>query len=296
MGYFMAVILLVAYAVIMRSYYEIRTFDINRINICHKLASEREPVFIYLADLHGMSFGPANKRLMDSIEKINPDAILIGGDLIVDKGKKFVGTTREKEVAVNFLNTLCEKYPVYYSFGNHETRAKENPKLNAEFKNYLYRIKSKNLHILTNAHEYVTFKGTRFCIYGLETDLCNYKKRKPFIADRAYIEKCLGESPEHKYSIPIVLSHNPENFEACAHWGAEYVFSGHNHGGIVRIPHFGGVISTSYRLFPKYDAGIFKSKNNNSTLILTRGLGTHTIKIRLFNKPELMVITFKPKA
>lgn len=295
MGYFVAVILMLAYAAITRSAYEIHTFEINKINICHKLASDKEPVFVYFADLHGTTFGMMNYRLIDAIDKIGPDAILIGGDMIVDKGKKFIGNTREKEAAIDLLNRLCEKYPVYYGFGNHETRAKESSKLNAEFKNYLYRIKNKNLHILSNAHEYVTYKGTRFCIYGLETDKSNYSKRNPFKADVSYIEKCLGESPEHKHSIPLVISHNPDNFEACAKWGAEYVFSGHNHGGFIRLPYFGGVIASNYKLFPKYDAGVYKSSEQNSHMILTRGLGTHTIKFRLFNKPELMVITFKPK-
>ena len=109
-----------------------------------------------------------------------------------------------------------------------------------------------------------------------------------------YVKQCLGDSPEHKHSIPLVISHNPDVFEACAQWGAEYVFSGHNHGGFVRLPLIGGVIASNFRLFPKYSAGIYKSKKHRSTMILSKGLGTHTLKFRLFNKPEIMVITFKP--
>lgn len=295
MIYILVVFILIVYAAIVRSIYERHTIDITKVNILHELASEREPVFIYFADLHGVSFGPRNRQLIEKIDKLNPDAIIIGGDMIVDKHKHFLGDSEEKEAAIVLLEQLCQKYPVYYGFGNHETRAKNSNKLRSEFKNYLYRIKNKNLHILTNNHEYVTYKGTRFCIYGLETDISYYSKKKINIADCEYIEKCLGEAPEHKHSIPLVISHNPDSFDACAQWGAEYILSGHNHGGFIRLPLIGGVIASNYRLFPKYSGGIYKHKMYRSTMLLTRGLGTHTIKFRLFNKPELMVITFKPK-
>lgn len=295
MIYVLVITILLIYAAIARSIYERRTIEINKINILHELASEKAPVFVFFADLHSVSFGKDNQTLINKIDEINPDAIIIGGDMIIDKGKHFLGDNAEKETSIKLLNCLCEKYTVYYGFGNHETRAQNSDKLRGEFNNYLYRIKNKNLHILTNNHEYVTYKGTRFCLYGLETDISYYSKKKIKITDENYIESCLGESPEHKHSIPIVISHNPDSFDACASWGAEYVLSGHNHGGFVRLPLIGGIIASNYRLFPKYSGGIYKHESYKSTMLLTRGLGTHTIKFRLFNKPELMVLTFKPK-
>ena len=291
-----AVIVLLIYAAIMRSMYEVRTFEVNKINIIHELASEREPVFVYFSDLHGASYGEDNCRLIKAIDKINPDAILIGGDMIVGSKKNYTHNCKENLAAASLIKKLCEKYPVYYGFGNHETRTKQNNKFRVDFNSYIYSIENKNLHILCNKHEYVTYKGTRFCIYGFESDTSYYSKKtlKPMTDE--YVHKCLGDSPEHKHSIPLLISHNPDSFEACAKWGAEYVFSGHNHGGFVRLPFIGGVIASNYRLFPKYSAGIYKSREHKSTMILSKGLGTHTIKFRLFNKPEIMVITFKPKS
>ena len=294
MGYLLAIIILIIYAAFMRSFYEIHTIEINKINILHEHASDRQPVFIFFADLHGVTFGDNNAKLLKKIDSINPDAIIIGGDMIVEKKNKFIGDSNEKLAAIELINTLCKRYTVFYAFGNHEARAREKKHLRAEFKNYTYRIENKNLHILSNSHEYVTFKGTRFCIYGLDIDTSYYSKKRIQIPDVNYIKACLGDSPEHKHSIPIVISHNPDTFDACAEWGAEYVLSGHNHGGYIRIPFLGGFISSNYRLFPKYSSGIYKNNAYNSTMLLTKGLGTHTIKFRLFNKPELMVITFKP--
>ena len=295
MIYFFAIIILLIYACIFRSKYERGVLDITKINILHKLSSESEPVILFFSDLHGVSFGKNNEKLLSAIDKINPDAIIIGGDMIVDKPKHFTNDSKTVENAVNLLNKLCEKYTVYYGMGNHETKSRLHEKITAEYMNYLYRIKNNNLHILANKHEYVTIKGTRFCIYGLEIDASYYSKKSLTFADQAYIESKLGPAPEHNHSIPIVISHNPDSFDACASWGAEYVLSGHNHGGFVRLPLIGGLIASNFRLFPKYTAGVYKHKTHPSTMLLSRGLGTHTIKFRLFNKPELMVLKFKPK-
>ena len=89
----------------------------------------------------------------------------------------------------------------------------------------------------------------------------------------------------------LLLAHNPEYLTAYAGWGANLVLSGHIHGGIMILPFLGGVIAPSYELFPKFDFGKFTEKN--CEMVLSRGLGTHTINIRIFNKPEISVITLK---
>ena len=66
------------------------------------------------------------------------------------------------------------------------------------------------------------------------------------------------------------------------------MLSGHVHGGIMRLPALGGVLSPALTLFPKYDGGMFKE--DNSTMILSRGLSSHTPPVRIFNPGELIVI------
>ena len=70
------------------------------------------------------------------------------------------------------------------------------------------------------------------------------------------------------------------------------VLSGHVHGGIMRLPLLGGVIAPSYRLFPKYDGGIFR--HGKSWMLLGRGLGSHTLPFRFFNPAELHEVILKP--
>ena len=69
------------------------------------------------------------------------------------------------------------------------------------------------------------------------------------------------------------------------------VLAGHVHGGMVRIPGWKGIVSPAVRLFPKYDGGLFRI--GKSTMLLSRGLGMHTIPIRLFNPGEVLVVDFE---
>ena len=90
-----------------------------------------------------------------------------------------------------------------------------------------------------------------------------------------------------------MLAHNPAYFEAYASWGADLTLSGHVHGGIMRLPWLGGVLSTSLTLFPKYDGGEFRL--GEKRMIVSRGLGSHTIPIRIFNPAELVAVELAPK-
>ena len=125
-------------------------------------------------------------------------------------------------------------------------------------------------------------------ILGLHLTDGYYKRfiKKPL--DRSYLNQLLGEANEDEYNI--LIAHNPDYFDVYSDWGADLVLSGHNHGGLVRLPFVGGVISPRLRLFPKYDYGMFSDKH--STLILSNGLGAHSLKIRINNIPELVIINF----
>ena len=90
----------------------------------------------------------------------------------------------------------------------------------------------------------------------------------------------------------ILLAHNPVYFKQYAAWGADLTLSGHLHGGIIRLPLIGGVITPQAKLFPRYSAG--KYEIGEKWMIVSRGLGTHTIPIRFNNKPELSVIHLIP--
>jgi predicted MPP superfamily phosphohydrolase len=108
--------------------------------------------------------------------------------------------------------------------------------------------------------------------------------------EEGYLEKTLPKLDKSKCNL--LIAHNPDYFEKYAQWGADLVLSGHVHGGIMKLPLVGGVIAPSYRIFPKYDGGIFRS--GKTTMLLGRGMGSHTLPFRFFNPAELYAVTLKP--
>lgn len=237
---------------------------------------------VFLSDLHNKQFGKNNAQLLEAIEELQPDAVLIGGDMINGKpGEKL-------DRAVNLLRSLKEKYPVYYANGNHEHRIKLYPETYGdEAERYAAALEGIGIVPMVNTH--VQLPGVNLAIYGSEIDKYFYKRFiTPEMAPE-YLPGLLGSPDPGTYTI--LLAHNPDYFPHYARWGADLVLSGHIHGGIVRIPIWGkGLLSPNVRFFPKYDGGVFHE--GDSTMILSRGLGIHTIPFRLFNPAELIVIDF----
>lgn len=261
----------------------VMAIDCNRFVIreytCQSKTLKKDGTVILLSDLHNKSFGKDNRALLQAIENQKPDGILIAGDMYT--AAKGSDNTKVAE----FICRLAEKYPVYYGNGNHEHKTRLFPEeFGNIYQNYMDKIKKAGVVVLQN--EKVYLPGFNTDIYGLEIKRDYYKKFERQRMDSEYLTKELGTPDKGRFSL--LIAHNPEYFPAYAAWGADLSVSGHVHGGLMRLPVAGGVISPGIQLFPKYDGGLFKEEN--AVMILSRGLGTHTLPIRIFNPGELVVI------
>lgn len=262
--------------------------DCNRFVVrnyrCRKEKLKKDVKVILLSDLHNKSFGKGNARLLKVIDQIAPDMILIAGDMYTSAAG---GGT---ETAAELVCTLAKRYPVYYGNGNHEQKTRLFPR---EFSD-MYRKFSEKIAAAGVVHlmnEKVSLPNLNMDIYGLEIDREYYQKFKEIKMEEAYLEKLLGKPDKDRVSL--LIAHNPDYFKSYAAWGVDLVVSGHVHGGLMRLPVLGGVISPAIRLFPKYDGGAFKERD--AVMILGRGLGTHTLPVRIFNPGELVVIELTSK-
>lgn len=239
---------------------------------------------VLLADLHNKQYGKNNEKLLAAIDRAKPDAILSAGDILTSVPGKSM------EPAMDLVRTLAKKYPVYYGNGNHEHRIYHDSEKKYGTMGQKYRafLKGQGVCLLENAK--IDLPEFQVRIYGLDLPESYYKKFKEIPLPVKNLEKLLGKPQKDK--INLLIAHNPDFFESYAEWGADLVLSGHVHGGVVRIPGGKGVISTSLKLFPKYDGGLFEK--GKSKMILSRGLGSHTIPLRLFNPAELVVIDLVP--
>ena len=140
-------------------------------------------------------------------------------------------------------------------------------------------------------NEHTVLEESGICIYGSEIDKLYYKRFGIQPMDPEYLKSLLGQPSAEKYTI--LIAHNPDYFPKYADWGADLVLAGHVHGGMVRVPIWGkGVVSPNVRLFPKYDGGEFTL--GKTRMLLSRGLGMHTIPIRLFNPGEVLEVDLLP--
>jgi len=239
-------------------------------------AKELPGRILVFADLHNDTFGKDNVRLTERIREQNPEMILIPGDLLIGRRKNF-------HVASDLLRKLNELgVPMYLSLGNHETGTMEHkPELYEEF---LKEASCENLHVLDNRCEHCS-EHVAICGLTLPMEVYGKRGRRYRVTDKELSK--ISPAPAGDVFI-ILLAHTPYYFDSYVSYGADLVVSGHVHGGIVRLPFLGGVISPQMELFPKYDAGIYEK--DGTVLAVTRGLGTHFPPIRIANRPEILVL------
>lgn len=249
----------------------------------------RDLNLIFLSDLHNRVYGEKNEPLLQAIRNEKPDLILIGGDMLVGK------EDASYDIALDFTSQLPVIAPVLYATGNHEQRMREKPEIyQAAYADYRQQLKDRGVLFLENGSCRIEAGTVLLEISGVELPSASYKKLKKLPIQASDIAEYL-----HKDSVSvtedsvyrILLAHNPAYMNAYKGWGADLILSGHLHGGVMRLPGIGGVITPQAFLFPKYSGEM--TKEGEQTIIVSRGLGTHTINIRLFNQPEVVSICLK---
>ena len=128
--------------------------------------------FVLLADLHGISYGRDNIRLVETIRRLNPDGVLSVGDMAVRTQPDTLVT------ACKLLKKLEHDFPVYYALGNHEYKMALSEEYRGYYEKYEKMLKAAGVHILRNTHEHAIFKGEHFCFWGLELPIEYYHKPK----------------------------------------------------------------------------------------------------------------------
>ncbi|MGN1134484.1 MAG: metallophosphoesterase [Oscillospiraceae bacterium] len=234
---------------------------------------------LQLSDLHQREFGKNQSMLIEQCKKSNPDYIVFTGDLYSRK-QSFDEICR-KHI---FMRELRKTAPVYYVLGNHEEESIEKAEP------FIDLLEYDGINVLRNELSRIYIGDEFINLYGLEIDKRYYKNENKTYWNlpkltAADIEKSLGKTDESQFNI--LLAHSPFYFEEYANWGADIVFSGHCHGGVVRLPFVGGILSPERTFFPEYTKGVYRHKA--SAMVVSAGLG----KFRVFNPAEIVSVTLK---
>lgn len=241
----------------------------DKLNLSEKIR------IVQLSDLHRKKFGEKNEILINAVKNASPDHIFITGDMI---SRDVTDLSDFKHL----INELLKISPVYYSLGNHEKDLEKlDPKLYSEL---ISEIKNKCI-LLDNSTSIIAAENKYIDITGLTVfSECyknngSYRNLKQINAEDMFT--LIGKKSDN---FCILLAHNPMFFESYAEYGADLVLSGHVHGGCVRLPFIGAVLSPERKFFPKYSKGLYIK--SSTKMIVSAGLG----KFGMFNPPEIIVI------
>lgn len=238
---------------------------------------------LLIADLHKKRYGDKFDNIINSCIAAEPDYIFFAGDLY---------SRDENDMApkVALMKRLRAIAPTYYALGNHEV---DNMDL---CESLCFRLKQLGITVLRNEYTYLLSEGQAVVLYGTQLPQ-RYYRNEDFShndlpqLDTQTLTALLGV-PD-KNVCTMLISHNPLPFEVYSEWGADAVFSGHCHGGVIRLPFIGGLLSPERKFFPRYTKGIYETEtvNGASSLAVTVGLG----KFRINNPAEIMLITLKKR-
>lgn len=225
---------------------------------------------VVLSDLHGKRFGRQNSRLLEAVRKAGPDVICLCGDMM----DEWSGT----EYLRPLLEGLVEIAPVYYVTGNHEWASGRMPEMRQ-------LLEETGVTYLSNTFVPLERNGDTITLAGID-DPNGYADQKTPEELAAEVYAACGDP------FWILLAHRNNRFaRQYSLLGADLVCSGHAHGGIVRLPGTDGLFSHDLDLFPSYTAGLYEE--NGSVLFVTRGLGNSGPSFRVFNRPEIAVLTLR---
>lgn len=230
-------------------------------------------VIVQLSDLHGISFGRDNSRLIRMVEECHPDYIVISGDIINGRTRRLFG----------YADSLLEKLaglgvPVIYTYGNHEMKLQL---IDEDAPDEYGRIAQKHSVVINNSH--VSFDDG-LCFFGLNLPLDYYHANLKLIDIN--LNEALGFPDKNCYNI--LIAHDPTFKDFYLKWNPKLIFSGHYHGGIIRLPFLGGVTDPRLRLFPKYDKGLYRF--GSTYMMVSGGIGWHTLPFRFINRPEIVEV------
>ena len=229
-------------------------------------------VIVQLSDLHGALFGEDNQDLLKVVAKERPDYIFLTGDLL----DQYRATPHS--YAASLGGALADIAPTYFVTGNHEWALPDVPGLKRA-------LEVAGVQVLTNEYTVLARDGDNAVLAGID-DPNGY-------ADQKTPEE-VAEEVRAAFDAPfwMLLAHRNNYFEdEYCRLGADLVISGHGHGGLVRLPFTDGLVSVERTFFPSYTAGFYQA--GGADLFVSRGLGNSGRTFRLFNRPQVAVLTLK---
>lgn len=221
-----------------------------------------------LSDLHGKAFRADQGTLLSRLFAVGPDLIVLTGDLVDERQADFTAALTLARGAVDIA-------PVFFITGNHEAALPIERR-----EELLEALERAGVTLLDDSSRLIRpATGGAFYLTGLSSD---------HRTDETLADLLNGQATNR---LRVLLAHEPQYLEHYREAGADLVFSGHAHGGQFRLPGLGGLVAPGQGFFPKYTSGLYTS--GPTTLVVSRGLGNSILPVRIFNRPQIVAVTFR---
>ncbi|MDO5015332.1 MAG: metallophosphoesterase [Clostridia bacterium] len=225
----------------------------------------------HISDLHNAEHGKNNKKLIDILQTENPNIIVITGDLIDSNHTNI-------EIALSFVRQAVKIAPCYFVTGNHEAW------VGSQYEKLRTELENEGVTILRDEAIELDYRDEHIQLIGLNDP--DFSDRDSLLSESILETKLSQINISNGFTM--LLLHRPEHFNVYQKNNIDLVLSGHAHGGQFRLPFLGGIIAPNQGFFPKYDAGIYTE--NETTMIVSRGIGNSIIPIRINNRPEIVIV------
>lgn len=254
---------------------------------------------VQISDVHSIRNENKKEKVIEKVKKENPNMIFVTGDLIdTDYYSEQNSMYQQGEIkqiekfTLDFMKELSNIADVYFIYGNHELILLDDP-VNNEFVTALDEL---GITILNNKLDTMQINNTTINLVGLQDPSTLYKDKKyAYIGNnkektKSILDDLIKNNDDfNNDNFTILLAHRPEFFDLYSNYDVDIAFTGHTHGGLIRLPIIRGIYSRAEGIFPKYSVG--KYNKEKFTMIINGGIGYSEIPIRIFNQPEIVVTT-----
>lgn len=230
----------------------------------------------HISDFHNTNSKRIKSTIIETLKKNAPDVIVITGDLIDSRRTNITS-------AIDFLKSIINIAPVYFVLGNHESRLRDTKEL-------IEHAENIGVNVLRNISVQITRQGHTIDITGLD-DPGFYITLENANEILEKTDRSLNKVVKLNDKFSILLTHRPELIKLYSKYNFDLIFTGHAHGGQIRIPGIGGIIAPGQGLFPKYTRGIYSE--HNTKMVLSCGIGNSRFPFRINNRPEIVFVTLQ---
>jgi predicted MPP superfamily phosphohydrolase len=227
-----------------------------------KLAGVSRPLrIVQLSDLHCEKQPHQEEQIPLVVAAQKPDIIVFTGDSI--------NTVEALPVFRRCMTRLAQIAPTYAVYGNHDSRDRHNVTF----------FNGTGVKALNGKGAILDFEGRKIWVSGVGID------------SEWLLPKLFKSMPKDAYSV--FLYHFPAGVEPASENGVDLCLTGHTHGGQVRLPFYGAVITRS-KLGKQYESGLYRV--GNTDMYVNRGIGMEggfSPRVRFLCLPEITVLDVK---